>query len=95
MCCRLGDNRRSIAGESPVAPCADTTTRSIGWQEGSFRRGIDPIELHMTISALSFHHVANRYSFSSVFNIDMSSKVAIQRRGEVVADLILAWVTRL
>jgi hypothetical protein len=48
----------------------------------------------MTISALSFHHVANRYSFSSVFNVDMSSTAAIQGRSDVVADLILAWVAR-
>jgi AcrR family transcriptional regulator len=77
-------------------PAIDVTKRILerGEKEGLFRRGIDPIELHMTISALSFHHVANRYSFSSVFNIDMASKAAIQRRGEVVADLILAWVER-
>jgi AcrR family transcriptional regulator len=77
-------------------PAIDVTKRILerGEKEGLFRRGIDPIELHMTISALSFHHVANRYSFSSVFNIDMTSKAAIQRRGDVVADLILAWVGR-
>ena len=77
-------------------PAIDATKRILerGEKDGLFRRGIDPIELHMTISALSFHHVANRYSFSSVFNIDMTSKPAIQRRAEVVADLVLAWVGR-
>jgi len=38
--------------------------------------------------------VANRYSFASVFNVDMTSKPAIQRRGETIADLVLAWVGR-
>jgi hypothetical protein len=77
-------------------PAIDATKRILerGEKDGVFRRGIDPIELHMTISALSFHHVANRYSFAAVFDVDMSSKAAIQRRGEVVADLILAWVAR-
>jgi AcrR family transcriptional regulator len=77
-------------------PAIDATKRILerGEKDGVFRRGIDPLELHMTISALSFHHVANCYSFSSVFGIDMTSKAAIQRRGEVVADLILAWVGR-
>jgi AcrR family transcriptional regulator len=75
-------------------PAIDATKRILerGEKAHLFRRGIDPIELHMTISALSFHHVANRYSFSSVFDIDMTSKAAIQRRGEAVADLVLAWV---
>jgi hypothetical protein len=77
-------------------PAIDATKRILerGEKDGSFPPGIDPIELHMTISALSFHHVANRYSFSSVFNIDMTSKATIQRRAEVVADLVLAWVER-
>jgi AcrR family transcriptional regulator len=85
--------RKSNVIQKLNVPAIDATKRR-GEREGLFRRGVDPIELHMTISALSFHHVANRYSFSSVFNIDMSSKAAIQRRGEVVADMILAWVAR-
>jgi AcrR family transcriptional regulator len=77
-------------------PAIDATKRILerGEKEGVFRHDIDPIELHMTISALSFHHVANRYSFSSVFNVDMTSKAAIQKRGEAIADLVLAWVGR-
>jgi AcrR family transcriptional regulator len=88
--------RKSSVIQKLNVPAIDATKRILerGEKEGLFRRGIDPIELHMTISALSFHHVANRYSFSSVFDIDMTSKAAIQRRGEVVADLILAWVER-
>ena len=38
--------------------------------------------------------LANDLNTSAVFDVDMSSKAAIQRRGEVVADLILAWVAR-
>jgi hypothetical protein len=64
----------------------DATKRILerGEEDGVFRRGIDPIELHRTISALSFHHVANRDSFSAVFDVDRSSKAAIQRRGDRV-----------
>jgi AcrR family transcriptional regulator len=65
-----------------------------GEKAGVFRQGIDPIDLHMTMSALIFHHVANRHSFSTVFNVDMTSDAAIQRRGEAVADVVLAWVGR-
>jgi AcrR family transcriptional regulator len=88
--------RKSNVIQKLNVPAIDATKRILerGEKEGVFRRGIDPIELHMTISALSFHHVANRYSFSAVFDVDMSSKAAIQQRGEVVADLILAWVAR-
>jgi hypothetical protein len=29
-----------------------------------------------------------------VFNIDMTSKAAVAKRGKTIADLILAWVAR-
>ena len=60
-----------------------------GEQAGTFRRGIDPIELHMTISALGIFNVANRATFSTIFKRDMSSPKALStRRGEIV-DMIL------
>jgi uncharacterized protein (DUF2062 family) len=34
---------------------------------GVFRAGIDPIDLHMSISALSFSDTANRHTFASIF----------------------------
>jgi AcrR family transcriptional regulator len=50
-------------------PAIDAIRRILerGEKAGLFRQRIDPIDLHMTISALSFHHVANRHSFSIVF----------------------------
>lgn len=63
-----------------------------GEGEGSFRAGIDPIELHMNISALSFYNVSNQFTFSHNFKIDMSSPAAIERRAKQVADIILAWM---
>ena len=57
-----------------------------------FRRGIDPIELHMTISALGIFTVANRATFSTIFKRDMSSPRALaERRGEIV-EMILQHV---
>jgi AcrR family transcriptional regulator len=65
-----------------------------GEADGSFRPGIDPVELHMTMSALSFYNVSNRFTFSFNFGVDMSSPEAIRRRAVQVADTILAWVTK-
>jgi AcrR family transcriptional regulator len=65
-----------------------------GEAEGSFRKGIDPIELHMNMTALSFYNVSNQFTFAHNFGIDMSSPEAIGRRAKQVADIILAWVTK-
>jgi AcrR family transcriptional regulator len=63
-----------------------------GRKAGVFKRGIDPIELHMTISALGIFNVANRATFSTIFKRDMSSSKALAtRRGEIV-EMILQHV---
>ena len=64
-----------------------------GEAEGLIRPGIDPVELHMNITALSFYNVSNQFTFAHNFGVDMSSAGAVDRRAEQVADIILAWVT--
>lgn len=38
-----------------------------GVASGAFRPGLDPIDLHMSISALSVFNVANQYTFTLIF----------------------------
>jgi hypothetical protein len=59
-----------------------------------FRRGIDIIDLHMTISALSFFNVANRATFSRIFNRDMGSRKALAHRRQVAAETVLSYVQK-
>jgi AcrR family transcriptional regulator len=61
-----------------------------GRDEGVFRDDLDPIELHMTISALCFYNVSNRYTFSEIFRRDMVSPEAVKKRREQVVGVILA-----
>ena len=62
-----------------------------GVKQGRFRSDIDPVDLHMSISALCFYNVSNRHTFSRIFERDMASpKVAAARR-EIVVDTILRW----
>ncbi|WP_313801731.1 TetR/AcrR family transcriptional regulator [Sphingobium sp.] len=65
-----------------------------GVASGHFREGIDPVELHMTISALCFYNVSNRYTFSYGFERDMSSPKALARRRMSVIDVIESWCRR-
>lgn len=57
-----------------------------GVADGSFRAGLDAVDLHMTISALAFYYVSNRYTFSGIFGVDMVSEdAAACRRDQVIA----------
>lgn len=57
-----------------------------------FRPGLDEVDLHMTISALCFFNVANRATFSRIFNRDMASPVALAKRREVVIETVVRFV---
>lgn len=65
-----------------------------GEAEGSFREGIEPVELHLNITALAFYTVSNQFTFAQNFGFDMTSPAAIERRAHQVADIILAWVAK-
>lgn len=62
-----------------------------GAAAGVFRTGIDPVDLHMTISALCFYNVSNRYTFSYGFERDMTSPDAVARRRQVVIEIVESW----
>lgn len=65
-----------------------------GEAEGTFRPGIDPVTLHMNITALSFYNVSNQFTFAHNFGVNMSSPAAVDRRAREVADILIAWVRR-
>jgi AcrR family transcriptional regulator len=76
---------------------AITTLRDIyrrGRMAGVFRDGIDEVDLHMSISALSFFNVANRATFSHIFRREMATPDALARRREIVIDTIIRYVRK-
>ncbi|MEE4453287.1 TetR/AcrR family transcriptional regulator [Novosphingobium resinovorum] len=62
-----------------------------GVADGSFRAGIDAVDLHMTISALAFYFVSNRYTFATIFKADTTSEAAAARRREQVVETVTAY----
>jgi len=63
-----------------------------GVAAGMFRSDIDPIDLHMSISAMSFYNVSNRHTFSVNFGRDIGAPDALASRRAQTVEMILAWV---
>ena len=61
---------------------------------GIFRDGIDPVDIHLTISALSFYNVSNRASILQVFGHDMENVEARASRRKSVIETVLRFITR-
>jgi AcrR family transcriptional regulator len=76
------------------APAIETVRRLVerGKADGAFRDDVDPVDLHMSISALCFYSVSNRYTFAAIFKADMSSPEALAARRQSVVDMIVASV---
>lgn len=92
-----GENIRQIEGlrdrnESVIRQITAILERGVA--EGMFRKGIDPIELHMTISALSFYNVSNRHTFDANFGVDMDAPAVRAKRREQIIDCVMSWIRK-
>lgn len=85
---------RSLKLHGLTRPIIEQIARLLarGVAVGTFRRGIDPTELHMTLSALCWFHQSNRHTFEPQFNYDMSSPDAKLKRKKQIFDLIWRYV---
>ncbi len=80
---------KSIQGMNVPALQAITQLYERGLAQGIFREGLAAIDIHATISALSFFNVSNRFTFGTIFKIDMRAKaVAAKRRGQVIETVV-------
>ena len=75
-------------------PAIDTIRKIVdrGKKKGVIRSDVDPTDLHMSISALCFYSVSNRYTFSTIFKTDMTSAKALAARKKSIVATILASV---
>ena len=90
-----GEHIAQLSQTQQANMAAIDTLRGIvqrGIDSGVFRKDLNPIDLHMSISALCFFNVANRYTFSTIFKVDMASPAETAARRESVADMVLRFV---
>ena len=89
-----GEYIRKIPELRAINRSAITVLESLcrrGIDEGVFRADVDPVDLHMTISALSFYNVSNRHTFSFIFDRDLGApEVHAARRASVIDTVLCA-----
>ena len=88
--------KKSPAMRSLNRPIIDTLSRVVerGQLGGSFRAGVDPIDVHMMIAALGMFNVTNRYTFAAIFQRDMGAKGDVDRRREMITEAILRYLRK-
>ena len=65
-----------------------------GRLSGEFRGGIDPVQLYVSIAALSYFYLSNNSTLSSIFGRDLMSPKAKSERLSHMCEVILGYVLR-
>ena len=60
-----------------------------GERLGVFRKGIDPVQLYISIAGEGYFYLSNRYTLSQVFGRDLMAKKALAARARHNAGMIL------
>ena len=65
-----------------------------GRVEGTFRGGVDPLQLYVSIAGLSYFYLSNNHTLSAIFGRDLMSPKARNERLTHMCDVILGYVLR-
>ena len=60
-----------------------------GEAQGVFRRGLDPVNLYVTIAAMSYFYLSNNWTLSAIFGRPLGTDAACRRRKRHNVDIIL------
>jgi TetR/AcrR family transcriptional regulator len=65
-----------------------------GTDAGVFRSDIDPIDLYVSMAALSTYHISNQHTLSALFGTNIGSVKAVRKRRAHVLDMALRFVMK-
>jgi len=57
-----------------------------------FRRGVDPMQLYISIAGLGFFYLSNRHTLSTIFGRDLSAPMALAERESHIAEVVLGYL---
>jgi AcrR family transcriptional regulator len=63
-----------------------------GVASGEFRPGLDPVDIHASVSALTFFNVSNQHTFGLIFKRDLQAPEALAARKASIVDMVVRFV---
>lgn len=87
----LKRSERVVAMNSPII---DEIRQLLhrGAASGAFRADTDPVEVYLSIAALGFFYLSNKWTLSTVFRRDLMARPAIARWGDHIVEMVLAYL---
>jgi TetR/AcrR family transcriptional regulator len=90
---------RHVAASAKISllyePLLDTLNELLarGRELKQFRDDVDPVDLYISISALTAHYINNRHTFEAIFGHALMSPPRVKQRLEHAADMVVAYLT--
>ena len=89
----LRRSRHIAAMHSPlVAMLRDLLARGV--RMGEFRRGVDPVQLYISIAALGYFYLSNRHTLSTIFERDLLAGRHKAERLKHMTELVLGYLSK-
>lgn len=77
---------------SRLAGAVDVILRE-GESKGVFRPGVDAIDLYISISAMGYFYISNRFTLSMIFDRDLMRSDYLEQHRKTIIDMTLAYLT--
>jgi AcrR family transcriptional regulator len=84
----LKNSRRVREMHSTLVETLRTVLRK-GEAQGLFRKGVDPVQLYISIAGEGYFYLSNRYTLSRIFARDLMAPRALAGRARHVTEMIL------
>jgi len=87
-----------IKGSKRILELYDPLTQVIGdllnrgVTDGVFRKGVDPMQLYITISGLGYFYLSNQFTLGTVFRTELVSSEQLKVREEHIIDVVLGYL---
>jgi AcrR family transcriptional regulator len=89
----LKRSRDIAAMHSPlIALLRDLLLR--GERAGKFKKGVDPVQLYISIAALGYFYLSNRHTLSTIFERDLLAPKSKAERLEHMTELVLGFLRK-
>jgi TetR/AcrR family transcriptional regulator len=63
-----------------------------GERAGIFRKGVDPVQLYITILGVCYIHLSNRYTLSTMFQKDLADPAWLEKRCDHARAVIIGYL---
>ena len=82
-----GSERLRAASRDFISTINGILDRGVG--EGVFRPGVDPVQLNITITAIAYYYLTNRFTASILFERDLMTTEALDERLAFNIDTVM------